>query len=56
MEAADSSKMMVRVYQTTQCHIQEDSNLNIHCHEKQKYHTCDIKSIKYITYIEVICA
>jgi hypothetical protein len=35
MEAAASSKMLVRVYKTTQFHIQEDSNLNIHPHEKQ---------------------
>jgi hypothetical protein len=27
------SKMLVAIYQATKCHILEDHNLNIHCHE-----------------------
>jgi hypothetical protein len=28
-----SSGLLVTIYQTTQCHISEDHNLSIHCHE-----------------------
>jgi len=27
---------MVHIYQTAWCHISEDNNLDIHCHEKLK--------------------
>jgi hypothetical protein len=41
MEAVDYSRILVpaRIYQTTQCHIPEDSNLNTHCCENLKFDT-----------------
>jgi hypothetical protein len=36
MEAADSSKMLVPIYQITQCYISDDSNVCIHCRENLK--------------------
>jgi len=33
MEAPDCSKILVHVYQTVLCHIQEDSNLNVYWHQ-----------------------
>jgi hypothetical protein len=37
MVATDSSKMSVPIYQITQCHVPEDSNLNIHWRENLKF-------------------
>lgn len=48
-------QIQVLIYKTTQFHIPEDSNLNIHHREKQNYHMCDVKYLKYATYVEAIC-
>lgn len=44
MEAADCSKILVCVYQTLLCHIQEDSNPNVYWHQtvrpEDKVHNC----------------
>lgn len=56
MQMMTTSEMSLQFYQTTQYHIPEDSNLNIHCCENPRSHqnsflvfmwTC--KSIKLIT-------
>ena len=33
MEAANCSKILVHIYQTLLCHIQEDSSLNVYWHQ-----------------------
>ena len=38
MQAAGTSEMPLQFYQTTQYHIPEDSNLNVHCYENLKSH------------------
>jgi hypothetical protein len=38
LQASDSFYMMVMMYQTTWCHIPEDSNILGHCHERLSLH------------------
>jgi hypothetical protein len=46
LEAADSSEMLVPIYQTVWHHIPEDNNLDVHCHENLISHaTLDVLNI-----------
>lgn len=38
-KATASSKILVTIYHTTQCHIPEDGNLHSHCHKNLKFMT-----------------
>jgi hypothetical protein len=42
-EASGFSKTLENIYQTTQSHIPEDSNLLHHCHENLKYRCLQLK-------------
>jgi hypothetical protein len=39
MEAASSSKRLVSLYRSTECHILEDINIHSHHHETPRSHT-----------------
>jgi hypothetical protein len=49
METTGFSEMLVPIYQTTRCHITEDHNLNIHCHEKLTRSQCININMPYVT-------
>jgi hypothetical protein len=45
-DEADSSEMFPTIYQTTERHILEDSDLNIQRHETFKYHTRHLQPLR----------